>query len=125
MNIFSRGMHLPVLTLFLILSACNGGKKDDSNSKLVTLYSRSQSDTDMLNPINLSSADGRYMANLIFAKLLEVDPETYELKAYMAVSRPAASEITDEGPYKGNLKLDFEIRPEATWDDGSPVTAED
>jgi len=37
---------------------------------------------------------------------------------------PEAKEIT-EGPYAGGLSYDFEIRPEALWDNGSPITAYD
>lgn len=117
------GVTFPAMVLFLVLlAACKSSKPKLDNANVVN--ARSMSDPDMLNPINLSSADGRYIANLIFASLLGTDPDNYSITPILAVSRPVITEVT-EGPYAGNIRLDFEIRPEAVWDDGTLVTGDD
>jgi len=60
----------------------------------------------------------------IFQTLLEIHPETYELVPNLAVSRPKLT-FLDEGPYKGGMTLEYEIRPKAVWDNGTPVTGHD
>lgn len=128
-------------SVFFTLQSCKGKKKDaKGNAKWVTardeagnerilygnytLNAHSMSDPDMLNPINLSSADGRSMSSFIFGSLLGTDPTDYHVTPFIAVARPTKTEVTD-GPYKGNVRLDFEIRPEAAWDNGTPITAKD
>lgn len=108
----------------LMLANCKGKKSDSGTDGKNILLARAMSDPDMLNPINLTSADGRLTANLIFMSLLGTDPKDYHLTPALAVSRPKITEVTD-GEWKGGMKLEYEIRPEAIWDNGSPVTAND
>lgn len=75
------------------------------------------SDPQMLNPLNYTDADAGYILRKIFQSLLYYDPNNYTLVPQLAISRP---EISDDG-----LKFTFEIRPEATWDNGSPITGYD
>ncbi|MFN8300398.1 MAG: ABC transporter substrate-binding protein [Chitinophagales bacterium] len=116
-------LSLAALSLLATLEACKG-KKAGGSANANVVNARSMSDPDMLNPINLSSADGRNIAGLIFGSLLGTDPDDYHVTAVLAVARPTVAEVT-EGPYKGNVSLTFEIRPEATWDNGTPITADD
>lgn len=81
-------------------------------------------DPDRLNPLTSSSANSTYIQNQIFSRLLEYDPKTLELIPQTAVARPVPAEI-NEGPFAGGMSLTYEIRPEATWDNGTPITAED
>lgn len=111
-------------TLLLTTTSCGGGKGKSKTASENVVKARSMSDPDMLNPINLSTADGRYIANLIFMSMLGTDPDNYVTTPALAVARPIQTEIT-EGEYKGGMKLEFEIRPEAAWDNGTPITAED
>jgi peptide/nickel transport system substrate-binding protein len=105
------------------LISCKGKKgKTAANANIVN--ARAQSDPDMLNPINLSSADGRYISSLVFGSLLGTDPDNYSITPFMVVNRPTITEVT-EGEFKGGIKLDFEIRPEAAWDNGTPITGDD
>ncbi|MBS1685265.1 MAG: hypothetical protein JSS76_10935 [Bacteroidetes bacterium] len=108
-----------------ILSGCKGKNTDNgaaSGENILNAYTLS--DPDMLNPINLTSVDGRYIAGLVFMSMYGQDPKDYKLTPALAVARAKVSEVT-EGEWKGGEKLEYEIRPEATWDNGTPVTASD
>jgi peptide/nickel transport system substrate-binding protein len=108
----------------LMLANCKGKKTENGASGQNVLLARALADPDMLNPINLTSADGRLTADLIFMQLLRNDPKDYHLTPVLAASLPKITEVT-EGEWKGGIKLEFEIRPEAVWDNGTPVTAND
>ncbi len=96
-----------------------GKKGDDPNVVIHNL-----GDPDKLNPLTSTSADASYIQQQIYSALLEYDPATLELVPHAAVSRPTITEI-NEGEYAGGMSLTFEIRPEAQWDNGTPITADD
>jgi peptide/nickel transport system substrate-binding protein len=52
--------------------------------------------------------------------LLDMDPKTFEYHPYLAKAQPEIKEL--EGDL---MSISYEIREEATWDNGSPITAED
>ncbi len=80
------------------------------------------SDPDKLNPLTSQGAGSSYIEHSLFMYLLDVDKEKLEVTPWLAKERPTITLLT-EGPYK--LRIDYEIRPEAIWDNGSPVTAHD
>ena len=81
-------------------------------------------DLDKLNPVTSTSAYATYAEGKIFMGLLDVDPDSFNLMPVLAKSRPEIK-LLDDGPYKGGMSLTWEIRPEATWDNGTPITADD
>lgn len=81
-------------------------------------------DVDKLNPITSTSADGGYVNGKMFFGLLDVDPDSFNLFPVLAKSRPEIKLITD-GEYKDGMSMTWELRPEATWDNGTPITADD
>ncbi len=81
-------------------------------------------DPDKIHPILYTSASSNYICQHVFQSLLERNPKTYELIPNLAVSKPKIT-LIDEGPYKNGMTLDYEIRPEAVWDNGTPVTGHD
>lgn len=109
----------------LIIGGCQcsskKGKNDYGKNELVV---HELSDPDKLNPSTSTSADATYIEDMLFMKLLDVDKKTMTVKPKLAVSLPTVMEIT-EGEYKGGLVITYEIRPDAVWDDGSPVLASD
>jgi peptide/nickel transport system substrate-binding protein len=115
-----RILYLSLMALLVggIMAGCKGKRAGGE------LKPRLFSNPDMLNPINSRDAQARYINNLIFMSLEGVEPETYSLTPALISARPKVTEIT-EGQYKGGLKLEFEIRPEAQWDNGTPITAAD
>lgn len=82
------------------------------------------SNADMLNPVNSTDASATYIEANLFQTLLNTDAETYEKYGLLAVARPTITTI-EEGEFKGGMKLEYEIRPEATWDNGTPITGHD
>lgn len=108
----------------------NGGQTDSTavvsgakgNDASVTIHMLG--DPDRLNPLSSTSADAQYIENQIFSRLLEYDAQSLELIPQMAVARPTITILTD-GPFKDGMSISYEIRPEATWDNGQPVTAND
>jgi peptide/nickel transport system substrate-binding protein len=79
---------------------------------------------DQLNPVLTISNYSNTIIGAAFSYLQRLNPTTLELEPALAVSAPEVT-ILEEGPYAGGVSYTFEIRPEAVWDNGSPVTAED
>lgn len=71
-----------------------------------------------LNPSNYDDEPSENVSHQIFQRLLDRDHTgSYEIIPQLAVSRP---DISEDG-----LRYTFEIRPEAKWDNGAPITAKD
>lgn len=79
---------------------------------------------DQLNPVLTLSNYSNTVVGLTFSYLQRLNPKTLELEPALAVSAPQATPL-EEGPYAGGVAYTFDIRPEAVWDDGTPVTGED
>lgn len=117
------------LSSLIAFTSCGGGKKSGNNVKcaragLSEVIIRESADCDKINPYTSSSANSRYVESNIFMSLLETDPNTLEFTGSLAIGRPIITEIT-EGEYAGGMSLTYELRPEAKWDNGSPVMATD
>ncbi len=81
-------------------------------------------DLDKLNPITAVSAYANYTNSRLFSQLLDVDPDSFKLFPSLVMARPEIKLIED-GEYKGGMSMAWELRPEATWDNGTPITADD
>lgn len=88
------------------------------------VYCRLAAEPDQLNPLLTYKVYARTVYEQIFAYLLKFDPTTLELEPYLAKARPEQQLLTD-GPYQGGVAYTFEIREEARWEDGAPVTGAD
>lgn len=121
MNIL-RGIYsiLVVSVILLSFTGCKG--KRNSERALVV---RQLADPDMLNPLNFKSDNARVINELIFGGIngMEMKCE-YDLVPFLTKQLGQVSEIT-EGEFAGGMKIDYEIREEAKWDNGNPVTASD
>ncbi|MCS6934527.1 MAG: ABC transporter substrate-binding protein [Chitinophagales bacterium] len=106
---------------FTLLYGCKGRNKGIDKE---TVVYRESADPDMLNPINSSSANATVINDLIFGGMQGIDPKTFELTNVLLKEEPKFEEIT-EGEFKGGMKISFEIKDEARWDNGTPVTGED
>ncbi len=131
-------MVLAILGLFLTAcggdssSSSDGGTKGDTESKATKSAAKSKktgdnsvsihesAEPDQINPIISSSANSTYIESNIFQTLLRINPATLELEGVLAAKRPDIQELDN-----GGMSLAFEIRPEATWDNGTPITADD
>ncbi len=77
------------------------------------------SDIQHLNPITATDASSTIAGFQTHQYLYGIDPYSYEYVPVLAKERATVGEVD------GKVTLDYEIRPEATWDNGSPITAED
>ena len=115
---------LPILGL-LVFSACKPDQaliqfKHTNN----TVYVRLQGEPDKLNPLVTTNGYSRIVYERFFQSPLTFDPKTLEMVPLLAKSRPEIKAIT-QGPYAGGISYTFELIPNAKWDNGQSVTAED
>ncbi|MFY7862250.1 MAG: ABC transporter substrate-binding protein [Chitinophagales bacterium] len=105
----------------IALFSCKDKKPVDDG--VVTV--RIGSDPGNLNYTNTNSATAVMIAEFIFGQVNsgEVDGN-FKLLPYLTNDLGTISEI-NEGEWKGGMRLDYEIRPEARWDNGTSITADD
>lgn len=106
-----------LLAVFTFVSCSNENKK---NKDIKQLIIQELGEPDMLNPVNMKDSRADVMSYYLFQKLLSVDPKTNELVPVLAESRPQLTKTPE-----GGLLITYRLRPEARWDNGSPVTAKD
>jgi peptide/nickel transport system substrate-binding protein len=128
--------NYPVLAALILaamaFTSCGGGAKKDDTVKVKSARAgineviiHINSSPDKLNPITLTNAYAQQISNDIFMSALGLDPDSIGvIIPAMAKSRPTVTEVT-EGEFKGGLKIDYELKPEAVWDNGTPVTGDD
>jgi peptide/nickel transport system substrate-binding protein len=109
-----------IVVVTMLLSACGGGEssssKDDAS---ITIHALS--DPENLNAFTSSDAHATQIKNNIYQRLLHYDYTSMELTPVLAAARGEV-EVLEGG--KG-MKITFNIRPEARWDNGEPVTVDD
>ena len=74
--------------------------------------------------LNGGHAPSSFVSRQTLFSLTDLDPKTLEMKPLLITSIPTVREVM-EGPRKGQFVYDFEIIPEAVWDNGTPITAYD
>jgi peptide/nickel transport system substrate-binding protein len=115
-----------LLFFVAVIALFNACKSDNSKGPLTgnAVYVRLGSEPSGLNPLTTEDASSIQVTSQIFQTLLDFDPQTLELTPVLAKSRPIVATI-DTGRFKGGTSYTYEIREEAAWKDGSPVTAAD
>lgn len=115
-----------LLFFVAVIALFNACKSDSTNTPLTgnAVYVRLAAEPNGLNPLTTEDGSSIQVTSQIFQSLLEFDPQTLELTPVLAKSRPIVTSI-DTGRFKGGSAYTYEIREEATWKDGSPVTAAD
>lgn len=100
--------------LLLLLNFCGQPARQPDEVRL-----RLAIDPGSLSPIGYTSLEALQIINLLYHSLLTVDLEDNELKPGLASAFP-------EVERKDSLTFfHYQLRPEAEWPDGSPVTAQD
>lgn len=121
---------LTLLLVLLSLSACRTEPEEEvpavefkRTENVVTV--RLPAEPAKLNPLLYRSGYESQVFEHIFQYLMDFSyEETSELVPILVTGRPRQSPIT-EGPNAGGTRYEFELRPEARWDNGEPVTARD
>ncbi len=117
---------LPALLLVCVTSTFYFCKSDNKTAALTgnKVYVRLSNEPERLNPLTTEESNAMQVMSYMFPSLLDFDPQTLELTPILAKSRPVVATI-DTGALKGGTSYTYEIRDEATWDNGTPVTAAD
>jgi len=78
------------------------------------------SDAKGMNPVTVSDAQSKhYMIANIMQSMLSFENISMKLVPVLAVALPEIKEVGDL------VEVTYEIRPEATWDNGTPITVDD
>jgi ABC-type transport system substrate-binding protein len=112
---------IPIICCALFVVSC---EQTDKGARSNTLHIRLEAAVEKVNPLLKGPAYARYVANNVFQTLGIFEPATLELQPLLIKSLPTATTVAD-GPYKGMEEYSFEIRDEAKWDNGTPITAAD
>jgi peptide/nickel transport system substrate-binding protein len=102
-----------LLFLLLFVFACSGEK--ESQAVRVRLVQ----DPESLNPVQYSSVAATQLLSLLYQSLLVIDLESKQYKPLLIKALPKAEIRGDETLYT------LQLREEATWDNGHPITAAD
>jgi len=98
------------------LNSCSTYKRDPSQVVIQVL-----ADPDMLNPINSTDANmGQDISNNLFQPLIAYDYKTLKLVPVLADSLPVIK--IDSA---NHMSMTFELKKEAKWDNGTPITSKD
>ncbi|MBA3900325.1 MAG: hypothetical protein H0X62_08980, partial [Bacteroidetes bacterium] len=106
-----------VFFIFSFLVSCGEPEMGNQNAD-VTICEYLE--PEMLNPVLYHDMTSGLVLSNMFQKLLSLDFHTLEPVPILAVSRPEISKMPD-----GGIELTYRLKPEARWDDGSPITAKD
>ena len=120
----NRKLLTTALMFTLLFSVVFMSCKNDTDKRGNIVTVRLTSEPERLNPLTTEEANAMQVMNNIFLSLLDFDPQSLDLVPVIAKSRPSVS-LIDTGKYKGGSAYTYEIRDEAMWDNGKPITAAD
>jgi peptide/nickel transport system substrate-binding protein len=108
--------RISVIILLFLLIGCN--RADYECSDCVVQYV--DSDPKQLTPFNATDPTALVLFNHLFQTLLSFDFQTNKIIPILAKEQPKIKQKKD-----GKIEVDFEIRAEAKWNDGTEITGED
>ncbi|MCH7522784.1 MAG: peptide ABC transporter substrate-binding protein, partial [Chloroflexi bacterium] len=120
------GVALLLAAVALVsLAACTGGDGGPVSGDLAedqTLRIALDGEPDNIDPSLADFATAVTVSKNLFATLLRFDPITGEAAPYVAAEVPSSENggISDDG-----LTYTFNLREDAVWEDGQPITAHD
>ncbi len=121
---FMRNQVLFIAVLFVLLLnyACTTSENTPEQENIVQV--RLPAEPDNLNPIITTSLYSRIVHECIFLPLMHFNYQTLKLEPALVKAAPQITTI-ESGPYAGGMALTYELRDNAQWDNGTPVTSED
>jgi len=114
----------PCFFLFLLCIGWVQCRQNTQEVKTGTVVIRLAAEPEQVDPLLARTLADRQLNNLLFLPLLDYDPQTLELIPVVASSLPLVDSISS-GNFQGGIRYQFTIRPEAVWDNGTPITATD
>lgn len=121
--------YLSWVGLFLVCWACTSETPTDQPDEIPTKVDQDftvkvylKSDPGDLNAlITTNGYANTVLDQNVHASLLEIDHNTYaDYLPYLATKRPVSETLED-----GRIAIHYELRPEAQWSNGTPITGED
>lgn len=106
------------ILILCLLVACKSDHPQDSTSNIFNIGI--PSDPEKLHPAFNAKSKAREIFQNIFLPLADYDPETFTLIPILIESIPKGKVIREN-----RISYDVKIKNEATWADGSPLTAYD
>lgn len=106
-----------ILLVWAGLSSCSSSSVDAPSSTVRIRWAR---DPDNLDPLIVANSSAYETINLLHCSLLQGNDSTRGYVPWLADSLPVTQAISDS-----LLHITYRLRPEATWDNGSPVLARD
>jgi len=100
--------------LFFLLAACSTTPSSDKTVKI-----RLAQDPESLHPLSYGNAYALQILNLLYQSLLTVDIADQSIKPLLSQDLPSVV-INDS-----LSSFTFRLRPEARWENGTPITAHD
>lgn len=107
-----------IIIFTLALAGCKNDAKDQGSSDQNFVIRLAQQ-PERINPILFPAADAREIYQYIFLPLADLNGQSLQFEPIMIKSIPVLNENN------GNYSIDVEILEDASWTNGSPVTAED
>jgi peptide/nickel transport system substrate-binding protein len=107
-------IRLRIVFAFLLLTCCR-----HSADVLQQVRVRLPQDPENINPVTYTNTQGLQIINLLFQSLLYTSGTQARLEPLLAQSLPTVQRSDTA------VLITYRLRPQAIWDNGSPVTASD
>lgn len=109
-----RKIRLLAISLLFFLSNCSQPERAPEEVRI-----RLAMEPETLSPVSYSDGGAQQILNLLFQSLLSADLADNQIKPYLAAEMPQVERLDSVSLFT------YQIREEATWTNGSPVTAAD
>ncbi|MEM8908280.1 MAG: ABC transporter substrate-binding protein, partial [Bacteroidota bacterium] len=110
-----------LVALLLLSLGCGPRQLEERGNEVII---RLAAEPDRLHPLLSVTGPSKQVELHLFAPLLQFDPQSLALVPVLAKSLPEIKPLS-EGPYQGGVAYTFELREEATWDNGQAILATD
>lgn len=126
MSHYCRSISILIIIAASLLQACNSDS-ESSSDKIIEesdVHIRLAAEPSQLNPALVWDAYSLRVLGHIFPRMRSYDLEDLSFSPALVRSSPKI-DLIEEGPYKGGMSMQYEIRAEAKWDDGRDVLGKD
>jgi peptide/nickel transport system substrate-binding protein len=113
-------MKRVILGLFLLLWSSLVGCSTTVSSSPDAIRIRWARDPENLDPLIVKTSGALEVISLLHCSLLQLNEAKGESSPWLAQEFPSVTRLDDS-----LMRVTYQIRPEATWDNGTPITASD
>lgn len=107
---------------FLTLGSCKNNETTKTETK--EIVSSLKNSPKGLNPVINLSGDENHINGILHYPLADYNPVSLQFEPILIKAVPTPK-VVEEGKYVGQFRYDMEIIPEASWDNGDPITGYD